>query len=133
MISQLIFGATLSTQPLTTYVPGVVSAFISCAGFFDVAADQHYQLGRLKTGDEYNGAANGARLVAELLSFEALPDVERREEFLETGYGNAFAQHLAAAQRGEIIPDEVERCFDLQPLQFQLLNEMSHEFYLVQQ
>lgn len=125
----LVALAVISQTPETDLYDSAAE-FIACAGFFDAAADEYADRGQPMTSEEYRGTARGARAVAEVLAFEAIPDDGRREEFLSAGYENAFVRHSAAAERDEIIPDEAQRCFDLQPVQNEILEMMRREAYL---
>lgn len=128
MISVVSAVALLISQP-TENTLDAASSFIMCAGLFDAAGDEYERRGQPMTAEEYRGASRGSRVVAEFMLIDTIADAERRAAFLDAGYENAFIRHSAAAERGEIIREEAQLCFDLQPLQIEVLETLRRKAY----
>lgn len=124
----LFFSAGIQSEEVDISYE-IADSFIGCAGFFDAAANAYGRQGLSASSEEYRGTGRGAHVVAQFFAMRAIADEDDRAQFLDAGYENAFIRHSAAWERDEIIESEAQTCFDLQPLQIEVLNMMRRETY----
>lgn len=125
LIQTIMAAATLySAGPSVRDPFDQAMTFAGCAGFFEAAADQYAARGQAMQAEEYRGAARGAEVVSGFFASGFIEDQEQRNRFVADGKENAFVRHSAAFERDEILETEAQRCFDIQALQIEILDQL---------